>query len=198
MSGRNVFGEGFRGLAVSAGLDDSRPILIGVPYYVPAWTAARAALRTDRSELHYLFVDQFGLADDDMQRPATKARTNHLFAMPESAVKDAFATILGVTSVPKDWGGEQPDLVAEVTVKGVPGRVAFAFKGPGGKKKPWVLQPGLMGKNGDQGERLFAKPADVIPIQRYGPIAESVRHMVDALAHRHQKPHMVLDADSTV
>lgn len=196
---RNVY---IVGIATTVNADDIsvelRPILIGLPYFVSALEHDQHLMwPSEGPELHYSRVDQFGFTHDRSVESASAIETNRLFAMPESAVKRAFAQILGVTHVPNDWAGEQSDLVGEFTVEGNPARAAFAFKGPGGKRKPWVLHPAGMGKNGDQGIRLFAEQASVMVVQHCGPIAESVRHMMEALATRHRKRFMILDADAT-
>ena len=116
----------------------------------------------------------------------------------EEPVKQAFASILGVPFVPKDWAGEYSDLIADFTVRGQLASVAFAFKGPGGKTKPWMLHPGGMGKNGDQAIRLFYEAVDVMVVQHCGPISSSVNHLMKALALTHNKRYMVLDYRATV
>ena len=196
---RNVY---IIGIASTVNVDDAsvglRPILIGSPYFVSAPEHVEGLVRpTERIELHYSRVDQFGFTRDRPVETSSSSLTERLFAMSESEVKRAFAEILGVTHIPKDWAGEQSDLVGEFTVEGHPARAAFAFKGPGGKARPWTLHPKGMGKNGDQGIRLFAEQASVMVVQHCGPIAESVRHMIEALATRHGKRFMILDADAT-
>ncbi len=196
---RNVY---IIGIATTVNVDEVsveiRPMLIGLPYFVSAPEHDENLMGLSEGlELHYSCVDQFGFTYDRPVESASANETNRLFAMPEDAVKGAFAQILGATHVPKDWAGEQSDLVGELTIEGNPARAAFAFKGPGGKPKPWVLHPARMGKNGDQGIRLFAEQASVMVVQHCGPIAESVRHMMEALATRHRKRFMILDADAT-
>ena len=175
-----------------------RPLLIGNPYYVPSCSKRGDLFNPDRSELHYSVVDQFRLVTDDLKRSVTNDEALRLFRMSEEDVKKAFARILGVKRVPKDWSGEQSDLIAEFTTNGVPCRAAFALKGPSGRSKPWVLHPSKMGKNGDQGMKLFREMTDVMVVQHCGPIAESVRQMMEALSVRHGKRYMIMDGDATV
>ncbi len=173
-----------------------RPLLIGFPYYAPA-SRHGSEFSSRRPEIPYFYVEEFGLKESDMRRAPTAAERARVFAMPEQAVKEAFGQILGLASVPKDHGGERSDLVAEVTVSGNRLRAAFAFKGPGGKAKPWTLHPDKMGLRGDQGIRLFHEPADLQVIQHCCQIAETVRHVMDALATRHERRHMIIDGDGT-
>ena len=200
LSGRqNVYVVGFvRSFQGDERTLELRPLLIGFPYFAPVGQAVDPQSAFDRAEVHPVLVEQFGLKDEDLGRTATTSELNRLFAMPEERVKQAFATILGVPWVPKDWGGEASDLVADVTVRGQPGRCAFAFKGPGGRPQAWTLYPNAMGKRGDQGIRLFTEPADIYTVQHCGRIAESVRHLMEALAVKHHKRFMLIDGHNTV
>jgi hypothetical protein len=81
---------------------------------------------------------------------------------------------------PKDWGGESNDIfTTRITVGGRRRRAAFALKGPA---KTGPLVPGMMGKNGDQIQRLFTSPAQVFFVQYEGEIKESVVHLMSQLA----------------
>jgi hypothetical protein len=174
-----------------------RPLLIGLPYFAPAGETD-SLLAPQRPEVFCWDVDQFRLDQGDRMTPATDSDLQRLFKMPEQQVKEAFGRILGLSTVPADWGGEHSDLVADLSVRGVWARAAFAFKGPGGKPKPWTLYPANMGLRGDQSIRLFAKPADVMVVQHCAYIAEAVRHFMDALATLHHRRYMLLDGDHTV
>src|SRR5262245_52420615 len=82
--------------------------------------------------------------------------------------------------MPKDWGGESNDIfTTKVKMKGVRRRAAFALKGPA-KKGPLV--PAMMGKNGDQIQRLLKSPADVFFVQYEGEIKESIVELMEELA----------------
>lgn len=175
-----------------------RPLLIGFPYFVPAGATRDMVLTPRRLELHCRDVDQFHLSAEDLATLPTNDEMKRLFLMSEPQVKQAFASILGVKTVPADWGGENSDLVADISIDGVAGRAAFAFKGPGGRKTVWRLNPAQMGKNGDQAVRLFSEPADVMVVQHCGPIAEAVRHIMEALAVQHQRRYMLLPSEHTV
>jgi hypothetical protein len=100
--------------------------------------------------------------------------------LPEQRVKRGLVKLLGETEVPKDWGGEINDIfTTRVKMKGIRHRAAFALKGPA-KKGPLV--PGMMGKNGDQIQRLLKSPADVFFVQYEGEIKESIVELMDGLA----------------
>jgi hypothetical protein len=188
------------GVVQEVGEDESRvvlrPLLVGFPYYAPA-SRNDPEFSSRRPEIPYSYVEEFRLEEADMRRPPTAAELSRVFAMPERTVKEAFGQILGLSSVPKDHGGERSDLVAEVTVSGSRLRAAFAFKGPGGKAKPWTLHPDNMGLRGDQAIRLFHEPADIQVVQHCCQIAETVRHVMDALASMHGRHYMIIDGDGT-
>ncbi|MFI5117644.1 MAG: hypothetical protein ACHP8B_13215 [Terriglobales bacterium] len=81
---------------------------------------------------------------------------------------------------PKDWGGESNDIfTTRITVGARRRRGAFALKGPA---KVGPLVPRMMGKNGDQIQRLFSSPAQVFFVQYEGEIKESVVHQMSQLA----------------
>lgn len=100
--------------------------------------------------------------------------------LAESKVKAGILKLLKETKSPKDWGGETNDIFsARLTLRGRAARGAFALKGPA---KKGTLVPGMMGKNGDQIQRLFNSSADVFFVQYEGEIAESVVEQMEKLA----------------
>lgn len=173
-----------------------RPLLIGFPFYGPAGEAD-AMWQPARPEIWCAYIDQFRLSEDQMRTRVSESDRKRVFAMPEQRVKEAFGQILGLSTLPKDWGGEHSDLTSDITVRGQAARAAFALKGPGGRPKPWTLYPKGMGQNGDQAIRLFSEPADVMVVQHCSAIAESVRHLMDALATAHRRRYVLIDGDST-
>lgn len=182
------------------------PILIGRPYFVPVAKEAEALATSIRPEVYPSNVDEFRLSTVNPELPASREELSTLFGMSEQQVKQAFASILGVSTavvndvnyLPKDWGGETSDLVANITIKGVTLRAAFAFKGPGGKPNPWRLYPRGMGKNGDQAQRLFSEVADIMVVQHCWDISQPVRHLMEALCVMHNKRYMIVDGNDTV
>lgn len=100
--------------------------------------------------------------------------------LAEKQVKVGILRLLKETKVPKDWGGESNDIfTTKLKIAGRMRRAAFALKGPA-KKGPLV--PGMMGKNGDQIQRLFASPADVFFVQYEEEITQSVIALMEQLA----------------
>jgi hypothetical protein len=107
-------------------------------------------------------------------------------SMPEAAVKQAFADIIGEPYVSKDWGGEKSDLqTARLTIDGEPTSAAFIFKGP---SVTGPLHPGNMGKRGDQLIRAFDEPADLIVVQHCNKIENTVVRTTEALAYDPRRP----------
>ena len=93
-------------------------------------------------------------------------------AMAESRFKKGITKILGEGGKFKDWGGERNDLYTNrVRISGRRLPAAFAFKGVGTRG---ILTPRLMGKNGDQIQRLFKTAAYVFIVQYWGQVAESI------------------------
>lgn len=91
----------------------------------------------------------------------------------ERAFKDGIQRIIDEPGEFTDWGGERNDLfTSRVVLDGRRVSTAFAFKGPGLRAKR--LTPAVLGKNGDQLQRLFQAPAELFVIQYHGQIDEQV------------------------
>jgi hypothetical protein len=100
--------------------------------------------------------------------------------IPEITFKTGIQGIIGEKGKFTDWGGERNDLLSSrVVIRGRRQATAFAFKGPGKKGK---LTPRMMGKNGDQIQRLFESTADVFILQYWSQIDESVVKLMGELA----------------
>ncbi len=128
----------------------------------------------------------------------TEKDLNALKNIPEIAVKNTFAEIIGEAFVPKDWGGEFSDLVSsQVILQGKRVAAAFAFKGPA-KFKPLTVAD--LGKNGDQISRLFAEPVDLVILQHCHQITPAVRDHMRAFATRIGKlrPFCLIDGANSV
>lgn len=134
-----------------------------------------------RLEIYIENVDSFALAKTEPRPDATDLAL--LKNIPEADVKQAFAEIMGEQTIPKDWGGERSDLFGSVIIDGQRISAAFAFKGPA-KFKPMTMAE--LGKNGDQIDRLFSEPADLIVLQHCHQITPAVRGMMRAYATRIQ------------
>ncbi len=129
-------------------------------------------------EVFYSQVDQF--AKGATVPTPTEIEIEHLRAIPETEIKNAFAEIVGEVFVPKDWGGEHSDLLStQLSIEGCQFATAFAFKGPA-KFKP--LNVADLGKNGDQISRLFGEPADFVVLQHCHSITTAVRSHMRAFA----------------
>lgn len=101
-------------------------------------------------------------------------------AMLEARFKNGIKRILCEKGQFKDWGGERNDLLtSRLRFKGKRYSAAFAFKGRGKRGK---LTPGMMGKNGDQIQRLFKSTAEVFFVQYWNQIDESVLDQMAELA----------------
>lgn len=99
-------------------------------------------------------------------------RVTKPIAMLEARFKNGIKRILHEQGQFKDWGGERNDLLtSRVVFNGKRSPTAFAFKGRGKRGK---LTPGMMGKNGDQIQRLFKSVASIFFVQYWDQIDESV------------------------
>ncbi len=95
-------------------------------------------------------------------------------------IKKGFVRILGETKIPKDWPGERNDIfTTKLALFGRRRAAAFALKGPA---KTGPLVPAMMGRNGDQLQRLFDSPAEVFFVQYEDEIKESTIKMMEELA----------------
>ena len=102
--------------------------------------------------------------------------------IPEESVKNAFSEIINEGNVPKDWGGERSDLFStNISVDGKYLSSAFLFKGPA-KFTPMKMTH--LGKNGDQIDRLFTEPADLLILQHCHAVTSPVRSTMRAFASR--------------
>ena len=94
-------------------------------------------------------------------------------SVSEKAFKNGVERIVSELGGKKDWGGEKNDLhTTRLKLKSKRVNAAFAFKGPG--KKAARLVPGMMGKNGDQIQRLFQTDAEAFFVQYWRDIDESI------------------------
>jgi hypothetical protein len=122
-----------------------------------------------RIQARYITIDDI----DSFGRVARiRVEPGEYTAMAESRFKNGIAKILGEGGKFKDWGGERNDLYTnKVRISGRRLPAAFAFKGIGTRG---ILTPRLMGKNGDQIQRLFKTAACVFIVQYWGQVGESV------------------------
>lgn len=145
-------------------------------------------LITDTLKTHSLFTLYSNFHCRGLAFSRAKRELKQLRAVPERAVKGAFAEIIGEPTVPKDWGGERPDLfTSRVVIDGERISAAFAFKGPA-EFKPLTLAG--LGKNGDQIDRLFSEPADLLVFQHCHEITPPVRATMRAYAQQIGNPRL--------
>lgn len=133
----------------------------------------------------------------DFRSPLTEAEVEAVLHVPEDTVKRAFARLIGESYVPKDWGGERSDLyTSRLFARGRQSSAAWLFKGPG---YPHAMDVKALGKNGDQIDRLFTEPAELLVLQHCHQIKPSVVGMMDAYAHDARRPrhYMIIDGADT-
>lgn len=192
---RRVFVMGYVQERSDAAID-LRPIIIATRWYGPAsnWLASRLV---DQAHVLPNFVDQFGGVD--FSQRISKSELNVLKGVSEQQVKEGFASIIGEPTVPNDWGGEQFDLWTPrgVSVDGVPLRSAFLFKGPA-RFHPMTIAD--LGQNGDQIDRLFQTPADLVVVQHCHSMTAPVVNMLKTYAThpRNLKRYMTIDGYDTL
>lgn len=147
-----------------------------------------------------IFVDQIDSFERVRQVHASRRQSDLLIlrSISEANIKEAFADILGEPAVPKDWGGERSDLFTTcVQLDGERISTAFAFKGPA-KFHPMTLAD--LGQNGDQVDRLFSEPADLLILQHCHEITPPVRGMMRAYAQQMGRPRLfcLIDGYDTI
>lgn len=170
-----------------------RPIAIGERLLRPPSTWSAPAVYWQA--VHPRQVDQF--ANVDWGQPVSTADLDSLRAVPEREVKHAIARLLGEPVVPKDWGGEQADLwTAGLLIDGEQHSAAFLLKGPA-RFRPMTI--GMLGKDGDQINRLARLPAQVLVVQHCHQVGPDVVQMLHAYAsdYRNVRRYMVIDGYDT-
>lgn len=171
-----------------------RPIAIGERMLRPrsAWSAPAEFWQ----QVHPSEVDQFASVDWD--RTVSEADLRVLKAIPEREVKEILARLLGEDVVPNDWGGEHYDLwTTRLSIAGRRHSAAFILKGPAAFRPMTIA---VLGRNGDQIERLSHSPAQVLVVQHCHQITEQVVSMLRAYAsvHANYRRYMVIDGYDTL
>lgn len=170
-----------------------RPVFIGIRSFVDDNLAAEGVapgLRVYPSD-----IGQF--SGIDFASPVSEAELDAVLHVSEEKVKRALAGLIGESDVPKDWGGERSDLyTSRVFARGRQVSAAWLFKGPG---YPRAMDVKALGKNGDQIDRLFTEPAELLILQHCHQIKPSVVGMMDAYAHDARRPrsYMIIDGADT-
>lgn len=122
------------------------------------------------------------LTVDDIDEFAAVRKLNDgpVLRISENAFKKGIQKIIRENGKFQDWGGEPNDLfTTRVRLKGKRMATAFAFKGPA---TSGILTPAKLGKNGDQIQRLFLTPADILIVQYHGQIGQAVVEQMKAFA----------------
>lgn len=170
-----------------------RPILIGRRFYGLESVTGRVdlLLAEVKRRVFPTQVQQFSRIAE--QQAPSRRELQALRDVPERQVKEWLAEIIGECRVPKDWGGEQSDLyTSRLLVDGEPVSAAFLLKGPA-RFEPMTIK--ALGKNGDQIDRLYREPADVLVLQHCHEITTQVISMLDVYAWDARRPrrYMVID-----
>ncbi|OCJ05387.1 hypothetical protein A6U86_29455 [Rhizobium sp. AC27/96] len=175
-----------------------------VPYVIanpaPSWDKPQSAIGKFWINRLECFVDQIETfqAVRGNEARMTKNDLKRLEGVSEHEVKRAFAEIIGEPTVPKDWGGERSDLfTTRLVIDGQRISAAFAFKGPA-QFKPMTMKE--LGKNGDQIDRLFSEPADILLLQHCHEITGPVRGAMRAYAQQMGNPRIfcLIDGYDTI
>jgi hypothetical protein len=183
-------------VAAASAVDiELRPLAIATRFldevgdWPQAWGRAQDGQRIDPGS-----IDQFVHVDftsiDNQEALAAMRST------PESIVKECLAQALGEPVVPKDWGGEQSDLwTTRLRVEGRAFTAAFLLKGPAGGALARPMTIAMLGKNGDQLQRLAGSPAEVLVIQHCHEIRPEVVALLRSLASdfRNVRRYLILD-----
>lgn len=148
-------------------------------------------------EIHIDQIDSFAsVSEVPLER--TRAALDSLRAVPERQIKEAIADILGEPNVPKDWGGESSDLFSSrVTIDGNRASTAFLLKGPASFRPMTMAE---LGSNGDQIQRLFTEPAELLVLQHCHEVTSAVRTMMRAFAQQMGNPRRfaIIDGYDTI
>jgi len=154
------------------------PIFIGHRLSGP--TAFMNGISSFSCEVHVDQIDSFETVTN--VRPGARTDLEILRTIPELDVKGAFAEIVGEPIVPKDWAGETSDLfTTHLQLGGRRVSTAFMFKGPA---RFHPMKVADLGKNGDQIQRLFREPADLIVVQHCHQIDPTVRWLLRSLCNQ--------------
>lgn len=166
----------------------SNNVIEAIPYVIanplPDMMSTPTTVGGHWSTRFEVFVDNIDTFKEikNVKTRASKKQLERLKNVPEEKVKKAFSSIIGEPVIPKDWGGERSDLfTSRVYLRGERISTAFAFKGPA-KFQPMTLA--TLGKNGDQIDRLFSEPADLLVLQHCHEITPAVRGAMRAYAQR--------------
>lgn len=130
---------------------------------------AKVVVKFNRS---FVNIKQIHIDDIDSFSKVNGVNSRTINPIYESKMKEFLKKAFGEKGKFTDWGGETDDLFStRMKMNGKRVSVALGLKG---KATSGILTPKKMGKNGDQIQRLFKSPAQVLLVQYGGQIAESV------------------------
>ena len=133
-------------------------------------------------EIHVSQIDQFALIEKQFELERSTPNIKVLKSIPEKTIKSSIAEILHEGNLSMVCGGEKSDLyTCNLSVNGRFMPTAFLFKGPA---KFSEMKMSHLGKNGDQIDRLFSEPADLLILQHCHTISTAVRSTMRAFASR--------------
>ncbi|HVZ81327.1 MAG TPA: hypothetical protein VHE12_11120 [bacterium] len=134
----------------------------------------------NRLEVHIDSIDSF----QEVKNVPTPNKNDLklLERIPELEIKKAIAEIINEQDLDKDWAGERSDFfTTRIKYSGHRISTAMALKGPA-QFKPMTFS--VLGKAGDQVDRLFTEPAELMILQHCHIIKKEVRGMMRAYATR--------------
>lgn len=160
----------------------ARPYIIGDTHTGRELETPNLWTGINYGEIHPSSIDQFSKIKNVFDTEKKPPQISLMKDIPEKEVKKAFAEILNEGNVPKDWGGEKSDLFStNVSIEGEHKPTAFLLKGPA-KFSPMKMTH--LGKNGDQIDRLFSEPADLLVLQHCHSVETAVRSTMKAFSSR--------------
>ncbi|MDD5430677.1 MAG: hypothetical protein PHP03_00405 [Candidatus Pacebacteria bacterium] len=175
----------------------ARPYIIGDIHYDFQSKVITGIYSARLGETHISLIDAFAKYKEIYEKLPVP-NLNILKSIPEKRIKEYFAQIIGEKNIPKDWGGEKSDLyTANLKVEGQYMAAAFIFKGPSKYKEMEIAD---LGKNGDQIDRLYFEPAQMLILQHCHKVSSSVRNMMKAYANQINNPRLycVIDGYDTI
>lgn len=170
-----------------------RPLAIAERFMTPSFAAGA---NSEWQTISPRQIDQF--ANVDFDAPVSRVDLEELRDVSEAEVKAMIARLLGEPVVPRDWGGEQMDLwTTRLLVDGDQLSAAFLLKGPA-KFAPMTVA--MLGKNGDQLERLARTAADILVLQHCHEITPAVISTLRAHASDYRNPrrYLIIDGYDTL
>lgn len=142
-------------------------------------------------------IHEFSECSNVLRAPPRDWMT-YMQSTAEETIKTKFCKLLDVTP-PKDWGGEDSDLMCSVHVGSLELSAAILLKGPAGGKRFNPMKANHLGKNGDQICRPAGTGAQLLIVQHCHeittPVVQTLRAF--ALSLPYPKMYCVIDGRTT-